>query len=546
MCLEGESMINKLKKIEILTKIFVKDFYQRTKLINKENNNINKKSVWFWIIILLGIAMTYISYKSISWLKSNGMPELFLTLYMMFTLFLLVLQTIAASSSVYFFSKDLEFILPLPVRPIELLVSKYNTLLIMLYSTEFVFSVLPFFLYGFMNYTGFKYFLLIAIILILIPIIIVSAISLITIILMKIFSFIKNRNIIQNIISFLLTMILCLIEFIMLGNTESLNKNFINTYIVETLYTSDLNLIWKNIGILIIVSIVTFIVFIIFGKNNYLKSILKSIVGKKVFFINKKAIKIKLKKTNIENLYIKKEIKNLLKHPIFFMQTVFPVIMILLTIIFIGNTLIPVFNNILENDQTLSRELATIDFNSELIVVILGILQVLFSISNLSITAVSRDGRDAVFMKYIPLDLYKQFKCKNVLQIMLNVIVAIIVLGMIYFYIPKIGIINIILLFIVSICINIINSYLMLIIDLRRPYLNWTSEHSVVKKNDNKSFQYAFTIIMILLYMYISNICKNLNVQITLIGEIIFFTSIIILIKIIVKKNIQKLFNKIN
>ena len=51
---------------------------------------------------------------------------------------------------------------------------------------------------------------------------------------------------------------------------------------------------------------------------------------------------------------------------------------------------------------------------------------------------------------------------------------------------------------------------------------------------------------MILLYMYISNICKNLNVQITLIGEIIFFTSIIILIKIIVKKNIQKLFNKIN
>lgn len=136
----------------------------------------------------------------------------------------------------------------------------------------------------FMNYTGFKYFLLIAIILILIPIIIVSAISLITIILMKIFSFIKNRNIIQNIISFLLTMILCLIEFIMLGNTESLNKNFINTYIVETLYTSDLNLIWKNIGILIIVSIVTFIVFIIFGKNNYLKSILKSIVGKKVFF----------------------------------------------------------------------------------------------------------------------------------------------------------------------------------------------------------------------------------------------------------------------
>ena len=45
MCLEGESMINKLKKIEILTKVFVKDFYQRTKLINKENNNINNNFI---------------------------------------------------------------------------------------------------------------------------------------------------------------------------------------------------------------------------------------------------------------------------------------------------------------------------------------------------------------------------------------------------------------------------------------------------------------------------------------------------------------------
>ena len=86
----------------------------------------------------------------------------------------------------------------------------------------------------------------------------------------------------------------------------------------------------------------------------------------------------------------------------------------------------------------------------------------------------------------------------------------------------------------------------MLLIDLKRPYLNWTSEHSVVKKNDNKSFQYALTIILILVYMYLSNIFKNINVIITLILEIIIFMIVFVIIDRIIKKKSNKLFDNIN
>ena len=65
----------------------------------------------------------------------------------------------------------------------------------------------------------------------------------------------------------------------------------------------------------------------------------------------------------------------------------------------------------------------------------------------------------------------------------LIVLTTIVVLCTIYMYIPKIGLFNIILMFIISIFINLINSYLMLVVDLRKPYLNWNSEHSVIKKN---------------------------------------------------------------
>ena len=228
------------------------------------------------------------------------------------------------------------------------------------------------------------------------------------------------------------------------------------------------------------------------------------------------------------------------------METILPVIMTMITIVMLANVLIPAIDSTIQADEEISTSLASLSFNSEMICVILGILQLLFSISSLSVTAFSRDGKEAIFTKYIPLSLYKQFLYKNVLQIVLNIIVSAVILILIYNFIPKIGLINIIFIFGISIIINLINSFLMVVIDLRKPYLNWNSEHSVVKKNDNKSFQYALTVIMILLYMYISNIFKELNVTLTLCLEGIILLFIFIIINVLIKKNIKKLFNKIN
>ena len=85
----------------------------------------------------------------------------------------------------------------------------------------------------------------------------------------------------------------------------------------------------------------------------------------------------------------------------------------------------------------------------------------------------------------------------------------------------------------------------MLVVDLKKPYLNWNSEHSVVKKNDNKSYQYALTIIMILIYMYISNVFKDTNVTLTLGIEIAIFMTLFVIIDRIIKKKSTKLFEKI-
>ena len=535
-------------KIKALTKIFIKDFYQSTNLVSKETKKLNTKSIYFWMLTIVAIAMIYISYKAIHLFISMGTPETFINFYVLFLTILLMFQITLICTNIFFFSKDLEFILPLPIKSKELLLAKFNTVLFMVYMTELIFGLVPFVLYGFLNYTGFDYFIWMLLLLMLLPIIFIAVIVLLAILLMKIFSFIKNKTILQNIVSVILILLLFFTEDKLVGNIDNLQEpNYFITPIVQTLTgTTTIERI-KYIAILFVLDIVTLTIFTFIGQKLYLKTLLKSltITKRRIKFAEKRQVEIKSKKTKIGKDYIKKEFKMLFKKPIFFMQTVFPVIMILITIIMVANVLIPVIDSAIESNDTIKENLASLNFNAEMICVILGILQCMFSLSSISLTAVSREGKSAIFMKYIPVSYYKQFLYKNVIQVALNIIVSIIILGIIYYYIPKIGLINIILMFIISIFINLINSYLMLVVDLRRPYLNWTSEHSVVKRNDNKSFQYALTIIMILVYLYLSNIFKDVNVTLTLVIEIFTFMILFIIIDRIIKSKTEKLFNKI-
>ena len=67
-----------IKKINLLTKIFLKDYYQNLNIINKKNNKINLKATVTWMVIILMFAICYLSFNIIKTLKNIGMPILFL------------------------------------------------------------------------------------------------------------------------------------------------------------------------------------------------------------------------------------------------------------------------------------------------------------------------------------------------------------------------------------------------------------------------------------------------------------------------------------
>lgn len=562
-----------IRKITSLTKIFLKDISKNFKIFNKKQNKI-KDSNLFWMVVIIAIAIAFISYQAIDVFNKIGQAKIFLVLYLIFLAVLLLFQIILTALNVLFYSKDLEYILPMPVSSIELLLSRYFVLLAITYIIEAIFAFIPLFIYGLMTHISFLYFLVMPIVLIIFPALFVTIISTLIILLTKIFSFIKNKNISQTVITTILIILIFLSESSMMNNLSNNNLTdeelqgksqeeiqgivideykkigegflVVNPSIEILSAPNQLGNVLLNFIKLIIYNFVALFIFLLIGKNIYLKSVLKGITN--IVSKKKQNIEIKYERKNkkIMRAYIEKDFKQLFRTPTFFMQLIFPVLIILISAIIICSVIIPLVDSKIQEEETISIALKNIEFDTTMVCVILGGLQVLFSMSGISLTAISREGRSAIYLKYIPVDLYKQFWYKNALQIIFNFIISIIVLGIIYFLISNISIVQILLIFAISIFINLINSFFMLIVDLKRPILNWDSEYQITKNSPNKIFQYAFMIIMVLVLMYFAKILEKINIIYALGIQLIIFMIIFFIINILVKRNINKLFSKVN
>ena len=78
------------------------------------------------LIIIVVIAISLMSYKIIDWLNARGQGILFLQIYFPILATVFLFQSAIICSSVFYFSKDLEYILPLPIKPLELLIANPN------------------------------------------------------------------------------------------------------------------------------------------------------------------------------------------------------------------------------------------------------------------------------------------------------------------------------------------------------------------------------------------------------------------------------------
>ena len=293
---------SKLIIIKDLTIIFLKDSYQDLNIFDKKNKNINMKSIYVWMSIIIFFVLLYLSQKAIKALMSYNQENLFLNVYMIFLTIIFAIQTVLVCVNIFYFSKDLEMILHFPIKPVELLVAKLITLESKLYITEIIFAIVPLTMYGILTSQTILYYLFEIIILIIFPIAISLIISIVMMCAMKVLKYIKNKDLVQFILTFILLSAVVFVEYTAFGtllknkgegesssiqieegikliNNKIKEANscflFVNP-LVETLERPNMYGFINIIKILFI-DFVLFILFIITGKKTYLKDVLKNI-----------------------------------------------------------------------------------------------------------------------------------------------------------------------------------------------------------------------------------------------------------------------------
>ena len=224
------------------------------------------------------------------------------------------------------------------------------------------------------------------------------------------------------------------------------------------------------------------------------------------------------------------------------MQCVLPAI--LFPILIIGLT----FVGIKGEQNGIPTDIASMITNKTSIYIGVGILcsiQFFLMFIYISATAISRDGQNAVFMKYIPVPLMKQIDYKVFPNIIMTMFMSILTIIMVE-YLFMLPIIYLILITITSIAMGVFHSYISIIVDLKKPKLEWSSEYAVAKQNMNLIWPVILGLlnitILIVLTVFLGNLI-NSYIFIALIA--IVYALLTIATRNYIKNNTNKLFQKI-
>ena len=552
-----------MNKIINLTKVFLKTSFSNMNTqmgMPSKSNKIVSKILYVVLFLYLAAIVSLFSGGMVESLKIINQQEIFIGLILLVVTAFCVIQTIFSSINVFYFTKDNEYILPLPLKPYEIILARTNVLIITEYIVTVLIGFIPLLVYGVLTSASMSYYLLMFVALVLVPILPILLVSIIVMIIMSFAKITKNKNKFQLIATIL---VLSIVIALSLSTTKlqdditneqlahmlveangmvDLLKGYFPTldYVISSLTSDSIVVALIELLKVLVFTISGVIVYVFIAQKIYFKGLVGNLFSSSS---KKKNIKINTNKYNNSKLYksyISKEFKCLIRNPVFFMQCLLPAIlipllMIVMVILQMKNSITP----------QMSEQLNSFNGNTFIVAcVILSIIQFFSMFIYIAITAISRDGKNAIFMKYIPVSLYKQYiyKCiPNIIMGSITSIISIVIANIIL----KLDMLMIVLVFIAAIIMNVAESIILIIIDLKRPKLEWDSEYAVVKQNFNLIFPMIISMIAIFIIILAGVFLTNINVYIGIIILSLIFVIILYFANMYLYKNQNRLASRI-
>lgn len=521
-----------MDKVIKLTKIFLKNSFSNMDARMGISSKSKSKIIVYGLLFLYFAGLIiFLGYNLLDGLIAIHQETIFIGMILFMIFGLAIIQSIFSSINILYFTKDSEYLLPLPLKPYQIILARTNVMLIAEYLIIFLVGFIPLVMYGVLTGAGIAYYLTMTLAVILVPILPVLLISMLVMFIMSFAKLTKNRNRFQLFATLLLLAIIIAISISTSGMKQDLTneemaqmvvkangmielvKGYVPTvdYLMEALTTNSLFIaiveVLKTLGI----TIIGFIIYILITQKIYFKGLVGNLFGGGASNTNKKINQKEYKNSKLYKSYVGKEFKNMARNPVFLMQCLIPAVLIPIIMVVVVYAGLNSDGMGLEQITQMVQQMPTNTFF--IACIILGVIQFFTMFIYISITAISRDGENAVFMKYIPVSLYKQYMYKIIPNIIMNIVTIIITLGMAE-YLLNLPVTTLIALFVVAIIMGILQSIVMIIVDLKRPKLNWDSEYAVAKQNLNLVFPVLLAMVNIVILVGFVYLLKDINVYV--------------------------------
>ncbi|MBQ1508992.1 MAG: hypothetical protein IIZ47_06170 [Erysipelotrichaceae bacterium] len=479
-----------IRRTLILTRVFLKSLFTGAK-----GKKIGRYILYFFLFAYFIGLLGFGSYYMINLLKTVRQVKVFAGLVLSANVFLALFLSLISSISVLYFSNDNLSVLPLPVRPMEITAAKINTLLVYEYLEELLFGVIPLGVYGVMTHQPVTYYLVLIPVLILLPIVPLCLACFLIIALMSVSGKLRNKNVTQ-----VITMLLAIGFSVGLSffiNTHNSDQAMMEMLIhangllekfrslLPTLRFAIDALLERNmlsLLLLLLVSVIFYVVTVLVSQKLYFKGMLGSLFSSAGISSKKINTNTAYQSKGLTVSYVLNEFRTYLRRPVFLVQLFLPCV--ILPVLMVGLMYMGMKNGFESSGEDFSILLTELQDPSFAGYFFAATLLLVFFSSMycfLSVVAISKDGKDAAFMKTIPVAFERQVFCKALPDILMTLFSALLALipGVILFKIPF---------YMCALCMLVLLPFSILhgaliVFDLRAPKLDWSNEMEIVKRN---------------------------------------------------------------
>lgn len=446
-----------------------------------------------YYFMVMGLGKIYNSYEQM------GQKSYFLLTGFLMSQILVFLFGLLYTMSKYYFSNDLEHLLPLPIKPSYILTSKFLTMMVSEYITSLP-IIMPFLIiYGFKNGEGIIYWLYSIIAIILLPVVPLVLSSICVMLFMK-YTNIKGKKDLLRVIGAMIFLVAVLYfqllfqkitqKALVQGEDFFLNLVRDSNILVKKMgmvfppsmwaalaLSNSTNLLGlSNLLLYAITAIILFILMIILSEKLFLGGLIGNMeVSNTKKKSKSKGIELTTKISRPFVAIALKEVKMLFKTPIYLMNSIGGVIIVPVLLVI----------TVITGEESMGPIIQMIESLPYLIPLIgIGFLGALGMLNSVGATTFSREGKNLWIQRTLPIKVEDQIFGRVLASLIIQVLGFVAIIGSLSF-IVTLTLLDVLLIGVLGLLASIPMTQLGMIIDIIRPLLTWTNPQQAMKQNLN-------------------------------------------------------------